>query len=117
MRADSACRTLEDTFGGCLAYSAEHSHSGYNAARFHLLPYRTPARPTLYGRLLGPLHRQVPVIDAVIDLAWTRKRYPEASDAFFIKPAAIADEIWHVIHQDKSAWSFNVEIRPFAEKW
>jgi len=67
VRADSAYRTLEDTFGGCLAYSAEHSHSGYNAARFHLLPYRTPARPTLYGRLLGPLHRQVPVIDAVIE--------------------------------------------------
>jgi len=67
VRADSAYRTLEDTFGGCLAYSAEHSHSGYNAARFHLLPYRSPSRPTLYGRLLGPLHRQVPVIDAEIE--------------------------------------------------
>jgi len=65
VRADSVYRTLEDTFGGSLAYSAEHSHSGYNAARFHLLPYRTPSRPTLYGRLLGPLHRQVPVIDAL----------------------------------------------------
>ncbi|HEV8439006.1 MAG TPA: PhnD/SsuA/transferrin family substrate-binding protein [Methylomirabilota bacterium] len=67
VRADSAYRTLEDTFGGCIAYSAEHSHSGYNAARFHLLSYRTPSRPTLYRRALGPLHRQLPVIDAVID--------------------------------------------------
>ena len=67
VRADSAFTRLEDTFGGCLAYSAEHSHSGYNAARFHLLAYRSPERPTFYRRLLGPLVRQVPVIDAVID--------------------------------------------------
>ena len=67
VRADSPYQRLEDTFGGCLAYSAEHSHSGYNAARFHLLDYRRPDRPTLYARLLGPLHRQLPVIDAVIE--------------------------------------------------
>jgi len=67
VRADSAFRTLEDTFGGTIAYSTEHSHSGYNAARFHLLPYRSAARSTLYRSVLGPLHRQVPVVDAVID--------------------------------------------------
>ncbi len=71
------------------------------------------------ARDLGPkgVHVAYIVIDAVIDLEWTRKRYAEVPDSFFIKPAAIADEIWHVIHQDKSAWSFNVEVRPFAEKW
>ena len=67
VRADGPHRTLEDTFGGCIAYSIEHSHSGYNAARFHLLPYRRPDRPALYGKVLGPLHRQLPVIDAVLD--------------------------------------------------
>ena len=61
--------------------------------------------------------RRLRLIDAVIDLAWTRKRWPDAPDAFFIKPAAIAEEIWHVAHQDRSAWSFNVEIRPFGETW
>ena len=71
------------------------------------------------ARELGPkgVHVAYIVIDAVIDLAWTRKRYPNARDSFFIKPAAIADEIWHVVHQDRSAWSFNVEIRPFGETW
>jgi ABC-type phosphate/phosphonate transport system substrate-binding protein len=67
VRAESPYRTLEDTFGGCIAYSIEHSHSGYNAARFHLLAHRRPDRPTLYSKVLGPLHRQLPVIDAVID--------------------------------------------------
>jgi short-subunit dehydrogenase len=71
------------------------------------------------ARELGPkgVHVAYVLIDAVIDLAWTRKRWPEASDGFFIKPAAIAEEIWHVAHQDRSAWSFNVEIRPFGEPW
>lgn len=71
------------------------------------------------ARELGPkgVHVAYVLIDAVIDLAWTRKRWPEAPDGFFIKPAAIADEIWHVVHQDRSAWSFNVEVRPFGETW
>jgi hypothetical protein len=57
------------------------------------------------------------VVDAVIDLEWTRKRWPERPDDFFVEPRAIADEIWHVVHQDRSAWSFNVELRPFGENW
>jgi short-subunit dehydrogenase len=71
------------------------------------------------ARQLGPqgVHVAYVVIDAVIDLAWTRRMYPDKPDEFFIKPAAIADEIWHVAHQDRSAWSFNVEIRPFGESW
>jgi NAD(P)-dependent dehydrogenase (short-subunit alcohol dehydrogenase family) len=71
------------------------------------------------AREVGPkgVHVAYVLIDAVIDLEWTRKRWPDAPDAFFIKPAAIAEEIWHVAHQDRSAWSFNVEIRPFAETW
>jgi short-subunit dehydrogenase len=71
------------------------------------------------ARELGPkgVHVAYVLIDAVIDLEWTRKRWRDAPDAFFIKPAAIADEIWHVVHQERSAWSFNVEIRPFGEAW
>jgi short-subunit dehydrogenase len=71
------------------------------------------------ARDLGPkgIHVAYVLIDAVIDVAWARKRYSDAPDSFFIKPSAIADEVWHVIHQDRSAWSFNVEIRPFGEKW
>jgi NAD(P)-dependent dehydrogenase (short-subunit alcohol dehydrogenase family) len=71
------------------------------------------------ARDLGPkgVHVAYVLIDAVIDLPWTRARYENAKDEFFIKPAAIADEIWHTVHQDRSAWSFNVEIRPFGEVW
>jgi NADP-dependent 3-hydroxy acid dehydrogenase YdfG len=71
------------------------------------------------ARELGPkgVHVAYVVIDAVIDLEWTRKRFADAPTDFFIKPEAIADEVWHVAHQDRSAWSFNVEVRPFRETW
>lgn len=71
------------------------------------------------ARELGPkgVHVAYVVIDAVIDLEWTRAMRPNEPDDVFIRPADIAEEIWHVAHQPKSAWSFNVEIRPFKEPW
>ncbi|MBN3789186.1 SDR family NAD(P)-dependent oxidoreductase [Burkholderia sp. Ac-20353] len=71
------------------------------------------------ARELGPqgIHVAYVLIDAVIDVEWTRSARPDASDDFFIQPADIANEVWHVAHQPKSAWSFNVELRPFREIW
>jgi NAD(P)-dependent dehydrogenase (short-subunit alcohol dehydrogenase family) len=71
------------------------------------------------ARRLGPdgVHVAYVAIDAVIDLEWTRKRAPDAPDDFFCKPSDIAGECWNIAHQPKSAWSFDVTIRPFGEKW
>jgi NAD(P)-dependent dehydrogenase (short-subunit alcohol dehydrogenase family) len=71
------------------------------------------------ARDLGPrgIHVAYLLIDAVIDVPRMRERLPEAPDEFFIKPSAIADELWHLYNQDRSAWSFLTELRPFGEKW
>ena len=71
------------------------------------------------ARDLGPkgVHVAYIVIDAVIDVPWARERFKDKPDDFFIAPAAIADEAWHVANQPRSAWSFNVELRPFGETW
>jgi len=62
------------------------------------------------ARDLGPkgVHVTYIVIDSVIDVPWTRERFKTKPDEFFIVPAAIADEAWHVANQPRSAWSFNV---------
>ena len=57
------------------------------------------------------------LIDAVIDLDWTRKMWKDKEDDFFIKPDSIADEAWHLSHQEKSAWTFETTVRPFGESW
>jgi short-subunit dehydrogenase len=71
------------------------------------------------ARDLGPkgVHVAYLVIDAVIDVPWARQRFKDAPDEFFIKPASIAEEIHHIAHQDRSAWSFLSEVRPYRESW
>ena len=71
------------------------------------------------ARYLGPrgVHVAYVLIDAVIDLEWTRRLQSDKPDEYFCKPADIAEEVWHVVHQKPSAWSFNVEVRPFGESW
>ena len=72
------------------------------------------------ARDLGPqgVHVAYITVDAAIDTPWTRPRLaPDKPDDYFCKPSAIADEIFHVAHQDRSAWSFDVELRPFHVNW
>jgi NAD(P)-dependent dehydrogenase (short-subunit alcohol dehydrogenase family) len=71
------------------------------------------------AREVGPrgVHVAYLMIDAVIDLAWTRARFADRADDFFITPEAIAAEVWHLAHQPRTAWSFLAEIRPFGETW
>ena len=72
------------------------------------------------ARDLGPkgVHVAYITIDAAIDTPWTRVPFhPDKPDDFFSKPDAIAEEVFHVAHQDRSTWAFDLVIRPFAEKW
>jgi NAD(P)-dependent dehydrogenase (short-subunit alcohol dehydrogenase family) len=71
------------------------------------------------ARSLGPqgVHVAYLAIDAVIDVPWTRKAQPDQPDSYFCKPADIASECWHIVHQPRSAWTFDVMIRPDCESW
>jgi ABC-type phosphate/phosphonate transport system substrate-binding protein len=65
VREDAPYRMLEDTFGGRAGWTVTHSHSGFNALRHHLLPYRTPQRPALYREMVGNLVTARNVLDSV----------------------------------------------------
>jgi ABC-type phosphate/phosphonate transport system substrate-binding protein len=66
VKADSPYRVLADTFGGRAGWTVEHSHSGFNAFRHHLLGYRTPERPALYRKIAGNLVTARRILDAVL---------------------------------------------------
>ena len=34
-----------------------------------------------------------------------------------MRPAAVAETHWHLYNQPRDAWTFEMEIRPFREKW
>jgi ABC-type phosphate/phosphonate transport system substrate-binding protein len=65
VREDAPYATLEDTFGGRAGWTVEHSHSGFNAFRHHLLQYRTDSRPRLYGEMVPNLVTARAILDAV----------------------------------------------------
>ncbi len=65
VRADSAIATLEQSFGHRLGWTVEHSQSGFNALRSHLLPHRWNGRP-LFAASIGPLLTPRRVVDAVL---------------------------------------------------
>lgn len=71
------------------------------------------------ARTLGPqgVHVAYIAVDAVIDLPWTRKANPDKPDSYFCQPTDIAGECWHLAHQPRSAWTFDVQIRPDGESW
>lgn len=71
------------------------------------------------ARHLGPenIHVAYIVIDGVIDIPRTRARMPDKPDDFFLKPAAIAEAAWTLAHQDRSAWTFEMDVRPYGESW
>lgn len=71
------------------------------------------------ARTLGPkgIHVSYILIDGGIDMPFARTVLPGRPDEFFIKTSAIASTIWDVVHQDRSGWTFELDIRPFAEKW
>ncbi|MEE8555813.1 MAG: SDR family NAD(P)-dependent oxidoreductase, partial [bacterium] len=71
------------------------------------------------ARSAGPkgVHVAYVAIDAVISVPWTRERFSDKPDEYFCMPADIAEECFHVAHQPRSAWAFDVVIRPFGEVW
>ncbi len=71
------------------------------------------------ARHLGPegIHVSYVVVDGIIDIPNTRKAMPDHGDEFFMGPDAIADSVWALSQQDRSAWSFEIDLRPFGEKW
>lgn len=71
------------------------------------------------ARSLWPqgIHVALVVIDAVVDQPRTRRNMPDKPDEFFLKPEDTAATALWLARQPKSAWTFEVDVRPFGENW
>jgi NADP-dependent 3-hydroxy acid dehydrogenase YdfG len=71
------------------------------------------------ARSLGPkgIHVALIVVDAVVDLPAIRRNMPDKPDSFFQKPDDMAKTAVWLAQQPRSAWTFEVEVRPFGETW
>ena len=71
------------------------------------------------ARQLGPegIHVAYLVLDGVVDLERSRERMPDKPDEFFLAADGVADAAMALVRQDRQAWSFEVDLRPFGENW
>jgi NAD(P)-dependent dehydrogenase (short-subunit alcohol dehydrogenase family) len=72
---------------------------------------------------LGPrgIHVAHVVIDGAIDTEWIRQNFPQraalkAQDGI-LDPEAIADNYWLIHQQPRSAWTHELDLRPWTEPW
>ena len=84
-----------------------------------------PAKFALRGlaqvmaRDLGPqgVHVAYVNVDGAIDMPFIHKLRPQLQKEDMLSPAGIAESFWHVAHQDPSAWTQELDLRPFKEKF
>jgi len=75
------------------------------------------------ARELGPLgiHVAHVVVDGAIDTEFIRSNFPEryalkAQDGI-LNPEHIADNYWLLHQQPRDAWTFELDLRPYMERW
>ncbi|MDB5522027.1 MAG: short-chain dehydrogenase [Tardiphaga sp.] len=99
---------------------------GSGFAAFAAAKFGLRAVAQAMARELGPknIHVAHLVIDSGVDTAWVRERREqlwgkEALDNpdLLMPPSSVAESYWQLYNQPRSAWTFEMEIRPFGEKW
>ena len=75
------------------------------------------------ARELGPknIHVAHVVVDGAIDTEFIRTNFPERyalrEQDGILSPAHIADNYWWLHRQPRDAWTFELDLRPYMEKW
>ncbi|SIP87053.1 SDR family oxidoreductase [Aquipseudomonas alcaligenes] len=75
------------------------------------------------ARELGPrnIHVAHVVVDGAIDTAFIRDSFPDLyarkEQDGILNPEHIADNYWFLHTQPRDAWTFELDLRPWIEKW
>ena len=114
----AARRMLLQRHGAILFTGASASVKGYpQSAPFAMGKFALRGLAQSMARELHP--QGIHVAHIVIDGGIKSERRPDPPDrpASLLDPDAIAATFLHVIHQPQSAWSWEVELRPWVEKF
>ena len=114
----AARRMLLQRHGAILFTGASASVKGYpQSAPFAMGKFALRGLAQSMGRELHP--QGIHVAHIVIDGGIKSEHRPDPPDrpASLLDPDAIATTFLHVIHQPRSAWSWEVEVRPWVERF
>ncbi|MFY0732337.1 SDR family oxidoreductase [Pseudomonas sp. NFX15] len=75
------------------------------------------------ARELGPMNIHVAhvVVDGAIDTDFIRETFPEKyatkDEDGILNPEHIAENYWYLHSQPRDAWTFELDLRPWSERW
>jgi NAD(P)-dependent dehydrogenase (short-subunit alcohol dehydrogenase family) len=114
----AAKRMLPNKHGAILFTGASASVKGYaQSAPFAMGKFALRGLAQSMARELSPqgIHVGHFVIDGGIRSA-VRTESADKPDSF-LDPDAIAESYWHMLQQPRSAWTWEIELRPWVEKF
>jgi len=94
-----------------------------NFAAFSVAKSGLRALSQSMARELGPkgIHVSHVIIDAAVDTPWIRENFSKAIEKLpkdgLANPDDIADAYWHLASQQKSAWTHEMDLRPYCERF
>src|SRR6266436_5331735 len=115
---EAARRMLPRGAGAILFTGASASVKGYaQSAPFAMGKFALRGLAQSIARELGP--QGIHVAHVVVDGGIRSGRRPEAADRpdALLDPDAIAASYLHLVQQHRSAWTFELEVRPWVEKF
>ena len=114
----AARRMLPNGHGAILLSGATAGVKGFaNSSSFAMGKFALRGLAQSMAREMSP--QGIHVAHFVIDggIASAARPVPNAAPDSLLDPDAIAETYWHVMHQHRSAWSWEVELRPWVESF
>ena len=119
LTGQAAARAMASRGSGTILFTgASASFKGYpSSAPFAMAKFALRGLAQSMARELGP--KGIHVAHVMIDGAIRSATRPEPGDKpdSMLDPAAIADAYLHLIAQPRSAWTFELDLRPWIERF
>jgi len=102
------------------ASASLRGRSGYGAFNSAKAGLRTLAQAMAKEYAPDGIHVAHVVVDGAIDTEWIKANFPERYNAgpdAIVDPDDIAEIYWQLHRQKRSAWTFEMDLRPWQETW
>jgi NAD(P)-dependent dehydrogenase (short-subunit alcohol dehydrogenase family) len=125
LNAQAAARRMVERGRGTILFTGATAglRGSANFSAFAGAKHALRALAQSMARELGPrnIHVAHVVVDGAIDTDFIRTQFPERyalkDEDGILNPDHIAENYWHLHSQPRDAWTFELDLRPYMERW
>jgi NAD(P)-dependent dehydrogenase (short-subunit alcohol dehydrogenase family) len=125
LNAQAAARRMVARGRGSILFTGATAslRGSANFAAFSGAKHALRALAQSMARELGPkgIHVGHVVVDGAIDTEFIRSNFPERyalkDQGGILDPEHIAENYWYLHQQPRDAWTFELDLRPYMERW